>query len=66
LQEFSVDRVGVTGECCASEGKGGDSRDELGETGEVGVECVGVGEEEVGPSDGLSSLVVEQEDELDE
>lgn len=56
MEEFSVDGVRVAGECCASEGQGGDSRDELGETGEVGIESMGVGEEEVGPSDGLSSL----------
>lgn len=47
LQEFSVDGVGVTGECGAAEGQGGDSGNELGETVEVGVKRVGVGEEEM-------------------
>lgn len=47
LQEFSVDRVGVAGECGTAEGQGGDSGDELRETVEVGVEGVSVGKEEM-------------------
>lgn len=41
-QELSVDRVGVSRECCTAEGKDGDSGDELGETVEIGVEGVSV------------------------
>ena len=58
-QELSVDRVRISGECCTAEGKDGDPGDELGETVEIGVEGMGVREEQVRPSDGLSSLSYE-------
>jgi hypothetical protein len=57
-EELAVERVGVAGECGGAEGEDGDTGVELPESGEVGEEGLSVGEEVVGPSDGLGALPI--------
>jgi hypothetical protein len=55
-EKVTVDRKGVTRECAGAEGQNRYPRDELTEAFEIRGEGKGVGQEEVGPADGLSAL----------
>lgn len=55
-EEVTVHGEGVSRECARAEGQNGYPRDELAEAVEIRAERKGVGQEEVGPADGLSAL----------